>query len=97
MRKHFFTEGVVKSWNGLPGEVVDALCVESGKVAAPDGAASLEPFQAQALLHRQEHLGKWSQGKSRAHSGYKFAMGKEARESQGMSGALEVQEQQART
>ncbi|KAK4825166.1 LOW QUALITY PROTEIN: hypothetical protein QYF61_024555 [Mycteria americana] len=71
MRKHFFTERVVKHWNRLPGEVVNAPCLsvfkrrldnalntmESWKVAAPDGAASLEPFQAQAVLHKQEHLG----------------------------------------
>ena len=27
MRKHFFTERVVKPWNRLPGEVVDAPCL----------------------------------------------------------------------
>ena len=27
MRKHFFTERVVKPWNRLPGDVVDAPCL----------------------------------------------------------------------
>jgi len=66
-------------------------------VAAPDGAAKLEAFQAQAVLHKQEPLGKWSQGKSRVGYHCKLALAQRARESQGMSGALEVQEQQARS
>jgi len=66
-------------------------------VAAPEGAASLEPFQVQAVLHKQEHLQKWSQEKTRAHSHYKLAMGKRARGSQDTNGTMVVQEQQART
>lgn len=65
-------------------------------MADPHGAASLEPVQAQAVLHKQHHLAKWSQGKTRACSCYELVMGKRARECQGMSGALVVQEQQAR-
>ena len=55
-------------------------CRKSWQVAAPAGAASLEPFQARAVLHKQEPLGKWSQGKSRARSRYKPAPGKSPRE-----------------
>ena len=48
-------------------------------------------------MHKQGHLGKRSQGKSRARSCSKPAMGKRARERQGTSGASEAQEQRART
>ena len=58
-------------------------------------SSSVEPFQAGAVLHKQEPLGKWRQGKSRAGSRSKLAMGKRAQERQGTSGALEAQEQQA--
>lgn len=56
-------------------------------MTSPHEGASLEPFQARAVLHKQEPLEKWSQGKSRAHSCYKLVMDKRW----GMTGALEVQ------
>ncbi|KAJ7405943.1 hypothetical protein BTVI_67234 [Pitangus sulphuratus] len=37
------------------------------------------PYQAQLVFHKQEPLGKWSQGKSRTYS-FKIAMGKEETE-----------------
>ncbi|KFO78821.1 hypothetical protein N303_02635, partial [Cuculus canorus] len=37
IRKNFFTMGVVRHWNRLPGEVVDALSLEAFK-ARLDGA-----------------------------------------------------------
>ena len=91
----FLASGAQKALSCLP--CTFNACRESWEVAAPHAAASLEPFQAQAVLHKQEPLGKWSQGKSRARSRSKLALGKGARGSQGTSGALEVQEQQART
>lgn len=89
----FLASDAGKALSCLP--CASVACRESCPVAAPDGAASVEPFQAGAVLHKQEPLGKWRQGKSRAGSRSKLAMGKRAQERQGTSGALEVQEQQA--
>ena len=47
-------------------------------------AARLQPCPGQAVLQKQTALGRWSQGKSRAGSFYKLALGKRAQESQGM-------------
>ena len=89
----FLASDAGKALSCLP--CASVACRESCPVAAPDGAASVEPFQAGAVLHKPEPLGKWRQGKSRAGSRSKLAMGKRAQERQGTSGTLEAQEQQA--
>ena len=69
----------------LPGACVAGR--ESWKGAAPDGAASLEPFQAQAAGHEQEPLGKWSQGKSRVAPATSLRWAREPGHEGGLGGA----------
>lgn len=52
---------------------------------------------SKAAHQKQEPLGKWSKVKTRARSRSKLAVGRRVRESQGTSGAQEVQMQQAGT